>query len=452
MQKVTYFCLLLCALMCMSTRATFAEAQTTTTTITQESRATGTIPSRAIVLATVNIFNAKILSQNNNVFNISFDLNNREIPQPKVRYAIQLMGVNSKGGKYVVDEKVYGEDIDLKENTTVSKAIEYIAPSHVSGDYELYVQSKSPVGMPYATARLGKVTLKAGVSGVVIDTKGCFLSVAGEAGAIKYTLEQGVDIARNEMLTVSCPVENQSAEPVVLTPVYETKYRSQFGDVVNALGGSTATVTLMAKQKKAVVFELPKAQTPQSYKVQLTLTSATHTSNSVSALYVLQGVGSTIQTIAIDKDYYSGTATALVSFVWSGSADGFNGSRLGQPSENASQYLVKVEGTAGQCAIPLTNKLEQMGKVEIAILMTQECRDPKVIVSLLSANSDVLSMQELKRTSPLIVEVVNAAPTSAPTKAFVLWGISIVLGILAGFALVYRRVKNLKIPQTEITV
>ncbi len=56
-----------------------------------------------VVLATVNIQNAKIVSQKDNTFNISFSLSNREGVQSGVKYGIELI----KDNKYVVDEKIF---------------------------------------------------------------------------------------------------------------------------------------------------------------------------------------------------------------------------------------------------------------------------------------------------------------------------------------------------------
>jgi hypothetical protein len=72
----------------------------------------------AIVLATVNVYDAKIVSQDNNKLKISFDISNREKVQPGVRYAIEL--VQTKGEiQDIIDKKVYNEVFDLGTGETI---------------------------------------------------------------------------------------------------------------------------------------------------------------------------------------------------------------------------------------------------------------------------------------------------------------------------------------------
>src|SRR3989338_7530408 len=75
--------LLLVPLLLLLSGASFASAQSA-----QEAPHEGPEP---VVVATVNIYDAEIVSQQGNIFSLSFDLSNREGAQPAVRYAVQLI-------------------------------------------------------------------------------------------------------------------------------------------------------------------------------------------------------------------------------------------------------------------------------------------------------------------------------------------------------------------------
>src|SRR3989344_2739551 len=72
----------------------------------QTPQKTSTTSSRAVTIATVNIQNAKIISQEGNTLRISFDLTNREGIQAGVRYAVDLIATSTKG-QFLADEKIF---------------------------------------------------------------------------------------------------------------------------------------------------------------------------------------------------------------------------------------------------------------------------------------------------------------------------------------------------------
>jgi len=85
------------------------------------------IPQSAVTVATVNIYEARIIEQKDNVFKLAFDLTNGASIQPDVKYAVQLVDTNN----VIADERIYSEIINLRENQSISKQIEYQAPSYL---------------------------------------------------------------------------------------------------------------------------------------------------------------------------------------------------------------------------------------------------------------------------------------------------------------------------------
>lgn len=62
--------------------------------------------SKMKTVATVNIYDAKIVSQDNNRIKISFDLSNREYVQPDVKYLVQLIREDKDANQLIIDEFV----------------------------------------------------------------------------------------------------------------------------------------------------------------------------------------------------------------------------------------------------------------------------------------------------------------------------------------------------------
>ena len=305
--------------------ATLSFAQTSST------NAPNTPSQNIIALATVNITDAKILSQNGNILKLSFNISNREGAQTGVKYGVQLISA-TKNTQTIVDEQVYPDSLTLAEHSAVSKEITYTPPANLSGTYALFLSSKNESGFPFALSFVGNVTLTATVKGIEINPESCFLTVAGEKGSPHYTLRQGVDIAQNENLILSCTATNHSSVAVSAVPVFETRYRTAYGSVVPQTGGDANPISFSAGQKKSFSIVLPKAENPQAYEVLITLKTGEVLSNMTGVHYVIRGASATIQNVSLDKNYYTKGDTAVLSLVWTPSADTFPNSRLGTHS------------------------------------------------------------------------------------------------------------------------
>ncbi len=355
--------------------------------------------SKAVLVATVNMQNAVISSQDNRTIHISFDFSNRQIAQPSVLYSVSLIASSTKG-KSVVDTHVYSDVVVLGENVTVHKDIVYTAPASLSGSYEVILQSKSDTGFPLGVTSAGVVTLSGATSGVGFLPNTCYLTIPGEKGSPKYTLPQGVDIAKTESLQLNCSVKNFGTSPLSLTPSYETHFRSIYGAVVAANGGDITPVALAADETKTIALVLPKATNPQSYDVLVALKDGQTASNDIDVHYVIQGMSATLQTISLDQDEYASGATANVSFLWTPSADGFPGSRGGATKISATTVrLTLQDGKGAECAAAQTVALPLGFQVKLPMPITRTCVDPHLSIDLLSADGTVLAHGELTRIS-----------------------------------------------------
>lgn len=384
---------------------------------------------KAVVLATVNIEGAKIISQKNNIFDISFSLTNREGLQTGVKYGIKLV----KDNQFMVDEKIYDESLTLNPNTILNKEITYTAPSLLNGEYSLIITSNNTSGFPFAISNLGKVTLKATTTGIEILPETCYLQIVNEKNSPKYDLVQGIDIKQEENLKLTCSVMNSSKSDILATPTYETHYRSTFGDIVSQTGGDTTPVSFKASEKKDISLILPKATTPQSYNIKLTLGNKDNKSNPVYIEYVLDGTSVTIQKVSLDKDYYAKGDQALISFVYTPS-----------PDSPVITGTVKIsDGNGKSCADTQTKDLTKQTSINIdmPVSITSSCVDPKIIVTITDDKGTVLDQKEFS------VKSTSAPQTQSNSSIFYI----IILVALLFIIIFYIFMKKKKTPPSTPT-
>ncbi len=403
---------------------------------------TAATPQGGIVLATINVQDIKILSQKGNVFDISFNITNRNGVQFGVKYGVQLIS-STKAGQTVVDEYVYPEALNIAENSSVSKEITYTAPSNLSGTYMLLISSKNDSGFPFALMPAGNVTLTAGVKSLVISPESCFLQVSGEKGSSHYNLVQGVDVAQNENLVLTCTATNGMATKLSVTPSFETRYRTAYGNVVSQTGGDLSPISFAAGEKKTFSIALPKAAEPQAYNVFTTLKADGIVSNTIDAHYVISGSSATVQTLSLNKNVYRKGETASALFIWSPSADSFPNSRIGTASPSAvSTNIVMTDGSGNACANPVNEQLTNAARLVVSFPIIQDCTNPRIALSLTDAAGKVLAQKELIIVSPSMAQ--TSSPGSSSSSGLV--AIVVVLILLGGVAYLVKRKDDMKQP------
>lgn len=349
------------------------------------------------VISTVNIYNAQIISQNENVFNISFDLKNKQIMQSGLRYGIELAKIDDKGGYITVDYQVYDEKIDLAENSLVTKNISYTAPESIEGEYSLFIRSRNENGLPFASRLVGKINLTPKEKWVNILNETCYLNVAGEKSNTKYRLSQGVDILNSENLHLNCSVINNSTNTVNISPVFTTYYRTIFGDKVQNEEQVNQPIQLKAGEKKEVSLVLPKALNPQAYDIKVSLIEGDKSSNSIITHYVLKGIAATIQNLSLDKDYYKKGEVADISFIWSPPADNFPGARLDMTEIGMSKLKISITNKNDKsCGQVLEKDLNSNFKdpiINIPYSIEKDCSNPSVSAILTSKDGTILDQK-----------------------------------------------------------
>jgi len=392
---------------------------------------------KAVAVATVNIQNPKIVSQNGNNFKISFDLTNREGIQSGVKYGIRLMSETPKG-QFIADEKVYQESLTLYENSSINREITYIAPSSLSGDYTLVLLSKNESGFSFGIAAVGKVSISSSVKGVNILVDSCNLTIKGEKEGVLYNLTQGVDITKEENLILNCEAVNFSESDVSVLPNFETTLRNLYGDVVSQEGGDKAPIVFKAQEKKIISINLPKATNPQAYDIKVSLKTGEVVSNTVIVHYVLGGISATIQNITLNKDYYKKGETATVSFIWSPRVDSFPGSRAGLSKIDPKVTAELKDSKGDLCAKPFVQTFQidtLKPTVEIPLLVTMTCENPNVLISLEDVNGNILDKKGFE------VETISKKENAFSSMLYFIIAGILILFILIVLFIRYRKNK-----------
>lgn len=342
---------------------------------------------KTIVLATMNAQNAKIVSQEGNNINISFNISNREGAQSGVRYSVKL--VEKVGAKQVVvDEYVYPEVLSVSENTTITKDIVYEAPKYLGGVYYITISLRNYSGLPLGATTIGPVLLEGGLDTVKILPETCTLSLSSNKEA-SLKLSERVKVATDDNMFVTCTIENNTKEEAISLPVFETYYGSVYGDMMDQQGGDISPVLLKAGEKKAVEFTLPKVAVPQSYVTKFYLNTGEVFSNYVLVNYTLSGLSATIQNFSLDKTSYKANDTAKISFFWTSSVT----KKEDLPTISISANIVNQRQKA--CTNPVEEQLAGVGFIEIPVSITRDCENPKVAIVLKDASGNILDEKTL---------------------------------------------------------
>lgn len=338
---------------------------------------------KAIIVADVNIKDAKITSQTDSTIALSFTMTNGAGVQSGVRYAVELLS-KQKEGYVTVDRKVYDEALTLLENTKISRDIVYTAPTSVDDVYEMRITSGTVNGIPLAGATLGEVTFKKnGVGGIYISPKSCTLTAAGNQREKKTTLIQGAALMNSQTLRLDCSVTNSFTTPITAAPRIETTHRSVFGERVEIAGGDTAPIAFAANETKTISLTLPTADKPQVYSVTIALVTKDGVSNVVSSQYKILGVSASVENATLDADFYKKGATAKLSILWQ--------STIRTAPLSIESIIKNDKGVA--CTAPVTTSatLQDLDPLEVVALpITRACFNPRIQVIIKDANNTVL--------------------------------------------------------------
>ena len=358
---------LLYSILLFSLCAVFAHAQTTP----------------PVVVATVNIQDAKIVSQKENVFQISFVLSNREGLQTGVNYGVKLVA-NSTSGQVLVDEIMYPEKLTLLPNSRITKEITYTAPSQLNGTYALVLFSNNASGFPFAISYVDDVALYSPGNALYVNPQSCGLQLAQDKSNKVYGLSEGVAVTARDTLRLTCTAENSLNRAVNVIPTYETYLRSINTEPIAVTGGSVLPITIPNGTKTSFTIDLPNSRKPGTYLMRVALEGTDATSNTIPLTYSVPGVYAVITNLTLDKTEYAKGETAVIGLLWSS-------------SQRATAEISITNRFGRKCTAPITQELVLPKKepvTEITATITTQCTSPKVTVAIKDVKGTVLDQKE----------------------------------------------------------
>lgn len=344
--------------------------------------------SKTIVLAKINIQDAIIVSQENNTLNLSFNINNREGAQSGVKYGVRLVEKTQQGQK-TIDEYVYPEVLSIPANSNIIKNIEYTAPSNTEGTYEVHISARNYSGLPLGTVALGKTSFTKQLNSIEILAETCSTEIE-RAGSIKLNEREQNIVSKEDKIILSCYIKNNLEDDVLATPVFETYYRTLYGDEVPQLGGDISPVLLRPLEEKMVSLIFPKILVPQSYVTKTYFETNGIKSNYVTMFYTVSGLSATIQNVSLDKNSYKANEQAKISFFWTSSAT--NREELTSISLKAD---IVSKSKKSCIENPLNTQLAGLGFIEIPVTISRTCNDPEVTIALMDSSGKILDQKAL---------------------------------------------------------
>ncbi|NTV22047.1 MAG: hypothetical protein HGB03_00575 [Candidatus Yonathbacteria bacterium] len=342
------------------------------------------------IVATVGVYNAHVISQNDQYVSVAFDIANGDMVQPDIRYGVEVVKKTTNGSSVIVDTVVYDEIVSLGAGEKVSRQVSYAIPAYLNGIYDVRILTETGKGLSLGEMTAGTVRFS-GSSSISLDVATCYLSVGSEEA--RYTLRQGIDILPSEILSVTCQVTNTSSEKSVV-PLFETYERSVFGNMISSSSGESFSIPAGISK---VSFPLPVSDKPQAYDVRVSLTeNGSPVTTPTIVHYVIQGDSATIQNIRLDKKMYSAGEVATVSFFISGMADQFPDSRAEEKSLEQTSLVVSMYDKDGvSCGDPVTVSsqdldLSGVSISSVSVPVSVTCADPSVSVTLKDASGNTL--------------------------------------------------------------
>ncbi len=423
--------------------------------LAQERPATSTPSAPVMVVANINISEAKILSQaaDGILRVVSTITNNGTETQSDIRIGLDIVKKTDKG-QTIVDSMVSDQVLSLAPGESLQQELQYPAQSFLSGEYEVWVIGRTTGGVMLGLSMAGKTTFFSADTTVEIIPDSCSLQVDGDKKS--YTLVQGVDVAAEEILSFSCTLENHGTAAVTVIPTFSTYRRTTYGEPVAVAMETPVTVTLTANEKKKVTFVIPKATVPQAYDVSIALkdqSSQKQISNKVIAHYVLRGASATIQSLLLDPSSYTEGSPLSARLFWTPSADQFPGSRAGAGT-TLPTVVVKMtilDGNGIACINPIEKNIAATDANPLVLQTTTiaDCVSPQVSVSLMDEAGKVLDSRTF--ASAIMVDEmpvsIDDSLGNKMTALIVFIGLLLLIGL--SFFVRKERIRKISLPPVD---
>ncbi len=328
------------------------------------------------------------------ILTVTFALQNSDTAQPDIRYGIDVLSTQKGTPQQIVDTSVANETLSLSANQSIGRSISYPIPPYLSGTYQIVIEARTSSGLPLGVAFAGKIIVPASNQGyATILPSTCFLTVG--TSTTHYLPQQRIGVSSTDILRATCQVQSHFTSVQTLSPVVETFYQSQFGQMVTAAPSAQQGSVFSPGALHSVSFLLLVPQMPQLYEAKLSFADSAGSivSNPTFFLYQVSGPSATIEDLVLDKDMYARGDVATATVTWTLSPDFFSGST----AREAYLGLSLVDGKGFSCAAPVSQTITSSSSIQIVVPMqiTATCISPTVTASITDGTGNVYAHKML---------------------------------------------------------
>lgn len=397
-----------------------------------------------VVVARVNVYDARIISQEGHNFKIEFNLNNEEYVQGQIKYGVRLFQTAADGRQTEFDSQVFPEVLSLNQGETVFKEIEYQAPAFLQGKFEMMLVSQNEKGLFWGIAPLGSIELKSDQGSLRIDPTSCYLTL--NKAEKRYELG-GVPMKNEDDLKIHCSVENYLGREIVFGSKVDSYAYSDFGQMVASTDLSPKE-KISADEKRDLALNYTTKGRPGTYAAKFFLVNeqGETVSNKITFYYFLAGNSATIQNVRLNKDGYREGEIAQTFFNWS-AQDFFSTEEQMSYTASPKKYLLELflQNSRGeQCASPVQKQLtnSEQGVLNFEIPIKEDCYDFDVVASIKDEEGNLLDENsfQIKNTDQSNQKANQTRKMSLSTSRTIL--AILLLTITGGLVLVFFQNKK----------
>jgi hypothetical protein len=272
-----------------------------------------------VVVADINLSNAHIISQQEDIVTVGFTLDNLgDIPQFDIRYGVGLVKILPDETQIPVDTLVSPEYLVINESEGVAVVMEYSTKNIPPGTYTLWAVSNTSSGLPLGIGVAGEVVVEGEEQMLEVIPDTCHVLLGTDNK--KYSIKEDINLAGANEMSLSCVFVNHTDSTSTFTPKITTYQHSVYGEQVNINQSSTEPLSIEPNETEDITFTITNPLEAGAYVsvVSLSDTEDEIISNKIILNYSVDGSIAVIQNINLDKFSYGEGETLSIRMYWTG--------------------------------------------------------------------------------------------------------------------------------------
>jgi hypothetical protein len=353
------------------------------------------------LVATVNAYNISHKKEAEGKFLVSFDIENRLMVQPEIKWGIILNKIEN-GKEIEVDRKNSSDFVSLSENQKVSVQIEYQAPYFSQGEHEIILEIRTAEGLLLDYAKVGKVELSGNNQRIEVEKDKC--SFFNSSSNLETGFSEGMFYEEKNSIFIKCPIANELGYAMSAVPVISLESNSPYGEIMSE--SEYPATNLSSGEEKNIELKIPSFSDKNNQSVSLTFffkKDGQAISPKIEASLFRQSKNkenARLINVRFNKSSYFSGETAEVVVDWDGFSIGQGGlnvpiREIPVEMELVSQNGISCVNSSKKIAKSITRDTDQYeSKLNVGI--ERECKNFMLSIALLDSNGNKLSGGEYK--------------------------------------------------------